>query len=106
TSPKQVVAQPIANVVDASRVVPFGGWRAGGVSSPEFNGDHTAPTVGVEILVDSATQLTFRRYGNNGWPSTPLDVDLTTFVVEWGANWTVSAASVVDSAAGGSGADS
>lgn len=71
---------------DASRVVLFGGYRGGGLSSTGNFGDQVQ-TAGVRCYPSGTGTLNFQRYGSG---ATKLQAAvITTYVVEFGFEWTV-----------------
>jgi hypothetical protein len=73
-----------------SRTVPFGGYNGGGLSTTDSAAADFSPTGGVRIQKTSGNQLAIERYGGGG--HAPAAANLTTYVVEWGSDWTVQAA--------------
>ena len=88
---------------DANDIVLFGGYRGGGA---EFEADATSADQGVSVytrLYPSSTNTL--NWTRNAGGETLKDATMTTFVVEWGSEWTVQHAYITGSN-GGDGADS
>lgn len=88
---------------DASQVVLFGGYRGGGAS---YTADVTSRNQGTSVhtrLSPSGTNTL--NWSRDAAGETLVDAVMTTFVVEWGDEWTVQHVNVTGSN-GGNGADS
>lgn len=82
--------QAISNVSTASQVVPFTGRGGGGISTAATANTHSTHTMGIKVEVDSSSQITLSRETNYGYDADAADV--TSFIVEFGSNWTVQTA--------------
>jgi len=83
---------------DISQVVPYGGYRGGGVELLGSPGSRYQGTrVYVRLSPAGSDTLNWERDAGG---ETLLDATMTTFVVEWGSDWTVQHATVAGSSGG------
>ncbi len=96
----QTVADTSATAwTDASKVVPFGGYFGGGIAAdPAASAENFIPTLGVRITPSGTATLTFRRYDPSGTQA--VAATCTTYVVEWGHEWSVDRATVTGTNSG------
>ncbi|MDF7826982.1 Ig-like domain-containing protein, partial [Pontiellaceae bacterium B12227] len=87
---------------DLSRVVLFGGYRGGGAAFTAATGEHNQGA-GVYVRLTPSGTGTL-NWSRNAAGETLINAVMTTFVVEWGSEWTVQHANV-SGASGGNGAD-
>lgn len=87
----------------SSRTVPFAGVRGGGLESTGTDYNDYGVTFGMRVRRTGERRLTLERYGAQG--RTPRAGVVTTFVVEWGADWQVQAVDINDWRAGRNGAN-
>jgi len=86
---------------DINQVVPFGGYRGGGVESTSAtSAGHGSAEA--KITLSGSDTISFERVATGSSLSTTT---WTTYVVEWGSDWNVQSVSV-DGSAGGGGAGS
>jgi len=91
-----------ANWNDVNQVVLFGGYRGGGAS---FIGNPTSRNQGTSVY----TRIFPSGNGTLNWSrdaggETLVNAEMTTFVVEWGSDWTIQHTNVAGSS-GGNGAN-
>ncbi|VGO13114.1 Adhesin BmaC autotransporter [Pontiella desulfatans] len=105
-----VVATPLTAVsgtdtsaswTDLSRVVLFGGYRGGGAAFTEDGGRNKGVSVYTRLYPSSTGTINWSRDAGG---ETIKNAIMTTFVVEWGSEWTVQHVNV-SGANGGDGAD-
>lgn len=86
-------APGVQSVVDTTtwqalgQVVPFAGYKGGGISSSTATSQTHIPTLGVRTTPSGIDTLTFQRLDPAGTQA--LAASITTYVVEWGHEWTV-----------------
>jgi hypothetical protein len=85
------------------RTVPFAGVRGGGFESSGTSYNDYGVTFGLRARLTAGQALTLERYGAEG--RIPRAGVVTTYVVEWGANWHVQAAHIDDWRTGRNGAN-
>lgn len=95
----QVATDTSVAWTDSSKVVPFGGHRGGGIqASASANGPNFLQTLGVRLTVSGTATLTLRRYDTTG--AQVVGASCTTYVVEWGHEWSVDVVAVAGTATG------
>lgn len=75
-----------------SNTVPFGGRNGGGITSTSSSNNEYSATAGIKISKSGSNQIRYDRYGAES--RVPGASTLTTYIVEWGSNWTVQSANV------------
>ena len=91
------------NWTTLANVVPFGGFKAGGIQYESTGMSAGKITSAMTRLYPSETnKINWVRHAGG---DTLVSTTLTTFIVEWGSNWTVQH-SYIDGAKGGQAADS
>lgn len=74
--------------VDPNKVVPFAGFKGGGISaSSAANTEQYIFSLGVRVVGGGAGTLVFTRNDPSG--AVTVLASITTYVVEWGHEWTV-----------------
>lgn len=78
---------------DSTKVVPFGGHRGGGIQAePAASTPNHVQTLGVRLTVSGTGTLTVRRYDTSG--AQVVAASCTTYLVEWGHEWSVDVVAV------------
>jgi hypothetical protein len=94
----QTVVDTCAAWTNLDHVVTFGGFRGGGLSCGVAAAANQVFSLGVKVYPSGTNQLNFERFTPN--PAQLLTCSVTTYVVEWGSEWTVDRVSVLGTNSG------
>jgi hypothetical protein len=89
------------NWTTLANVVPYGGYRGGGVQYTSNANAGKITSAMTRIYPSETNTINWVRHAGG---DTLVNTKMTTFIVEWGSNWTVQHA-FIDGNKGGSGAD-
>jgi len=81
-----------------ANTVPFGARFGGGMETSGISANNYSATVGMKITKSATNQIQFERYGAEN--RVPEAGTVTTFVTEWGSDWTVQNVNVTGTNAG------
>lgn len=73
--------------VDQSRIVPFGGYRGGGMYSSGATTNAQIQSVVARLTVSLTSTLTIKRYATSN--TNVKAATMVTYLVQWGYEWTV-----------------